>query len=381
MILHHGGLLRKGSDHGGAAMNTNGLATIAPSWQSALQGLSVLIGRTPLLEVHFKLDGRPRRIFAKYEQRSFTGSVKDRMAYWILRNAYDLGRIKPGDTIVEATSGNTGIAFAALGRALGHPVRIYMPSWMSCERVTLIESFGAEVVPVSRECGGFCGSIAMADAWAREHGNAFLPHQFANPANIEAHERTTGPEILCQLDDIGLRPEAFIAGVGTGGTVMGVGRALRAHFPRVRIHPLEPAESPTLRTGQKDGQHRIQGISDEFIPQILDLSELDDIVDVHDGDAILMAQALCRAGLAVGISSGANFIGALQVQEDLHADAAVVTIFPDSNKKYLSTDLCRAEPARSGYWSPRISDIRWRGIACPGPVQRECTCGFRGSCS
>jgi cysteine synthase len=368
--------------------------TTPPELAARLAGLATMIGRTPLLELHFTFRGRPRRIFGKYEQRSFTGSVKDRMAMWILRAAYDRGQLQPGDTIVEATSGNTGIAFAALGRALGHPVRIYMPDWMSRERVALIESFGAQIVPVSRDQGGFLGSIAMADQWAREHGRAFLPHQFANPANIEAHEATTGPEILCQLRAVGLAPDAFIAGVGTGGTVMGVGRALRRGFagsgpcsacavPNVRIHPLEPAESPTLRTGRKNGHHRIQGISDEFIPSILHLDELDEIVDVHDGDSILMAQALCRAGLAVGISSGANVLGALRVLEEI-GDGVVVTILPDSNKKYLSTDLYRDEPVRDGYLSPHVDHIRWLGIACPGPEiigLTECTCGFKDSCS
>jgi cysteine synthase len=348
-----------------------------------LAGLAIMIGRTPLLELQFTFRGHPLRIFAKYEQRSFTGSVKDRMAMWILRAAYQQGCIQPGDVIVEATSGNTGIAFAALGRALGHPVRIYMPDWMSRERVALTEAFGAEIVPVSRDQGGFMGSIALADDWARQHGHAFLPHQFANPANVEAHHTTTGPEILCQLRAIGLTPTAFVAGVGTGGTVMGVGRALRAAHPHVSIHPLEPAESPTLRTGCKVGQHRIQGISDEFVPQILSLEELNDIVDVHDGDAILMAQALCRAGLSVGISSGANFIGALRVLDLLGAHAVVTTIFPDSNKKYLSTDLYRREPLRPEYLSPHIDAIRWRGIACPGPESSglaPCTCGFKDSC-
>jgi cysteine synthase len=356
---------------------------IEPGIAARLAGLAIMIGRTPLLELQFTFEGRPRRLFAKYEQRSFTGSVKDRMAMWILRTAYEQGRISPGDVIVEATSGNTGIAFAALGRALGHPVRIYMPDWMSRERVALTEAFGAEIIPVSRDEGGFRGSIALADEWAERQGRAFLPHQFANPANIEAHEATTAPEIVCQLRVLGLVPDGFIAGVGTGGTVMGVGRALRRAFPAVRIHPLEPAESPTLRTGCRVGQHRIQGISDEFIPQILNLGELDAVVDVHDGDAILMAQALCRAGLSVGISSGANFLGALRVLEKMGGDAVVTTIFPDSNKKYLSTDLYRREAVREEYLAPRVGAIQWRGIACPGPeaLGPACTCGFRESCS
>jgi cysteine synthase len=340
-----------------------------------------MIGNTPLVRLNRVTDGAGATVLAKLEFYNPASSVKDRIGVAIIDAAERSGELPPGGTVVEATSGNTGIAFAALGRALGHPVRIYMPDWMSRERVALIQSFGAEIVPVSRDQGGFKGSIALADQWAKQSGDAFLPHQFANPANAEAHERTTGPEILCQFASIGVVPHAFIAGVGTGGTVMGVGRALKACIPGVRVHPLEPAESPTLRTGRKEGQHRIQGISDEFIPELVNLAELDEIVDVHDGDAILMAQQLCRAGLAVGISSGANCLGAIRVHQDLGAHANIVTILPDSNKKYLTTDLCRAEPARPYYLAPRIADIRWRGIACPGSHENACTCGFRHSCS
>ncbi len=333
-----------------------------------------MVGRTPLVEVRYTSRGRARRVFAKYEQKNMTGSVKDRMALWILRQATECGVLRPGDTIAEATSGNTGISFAAMGRALGHPVRIFMPDWMSRERVMLIQSFGAEVIPVSREQGGFRASIAMADAFAKEPGGAgrvFLPHQFENPANAEAHERTTGPEIIAQLRSQGLRCDAFVAGVGTGGTVMGVGRALRREWPGVRAHPLEPANSPTLRTGRKEGSHRIQGISDEFVPAIVRLDELSPIVDVWDGDAIIAAQALGRAGLAVGISSGANFLGADRLLDELGDDAVVVTVFSDSNKKYLSTDLYRTEPARAEYAAPGIAIAGWRAIGC----EACCGCG------
>lgn len=333
-----------------------------------VEALAALVGRTPLLEITYESCGRRRRVFAKYEQKNMTGSIKDRMAAWVLRRAYESGELAPGDEIAEATSGNTGISFAAMGRALGHPVRIYMPDWMSRERVMLILSLGAEVVPISREQGGFQGSIALAREYAamqsRRGRRVFLPQQFDNPANVEAHEMTTGPEILAQLGAAGLVPDAFVAGVGTGGTVMGVGRALRARVPGVRVHPLEPANSPTLRTGCKRGVHRIQGISDEFVPAIVDLSCLDEVVDVWDGDAILMAQALGRVGLAVGISSGANFLGADKVLDELGDDAAVVTVLPDSNKKYLSTDLCRDEPARPDYRTPGIRVLGWRSIGC-----------------
>ncbi len=328
-----------------------------------IDDVAALIGATPLLEIRYRLDGAARRLFAKYEQVNMTGSVKDRMAAFILRRAYESRALRPGDTIVEASSGNTGISFAALGRALGHPVRIYMPNWMSQERVRLIQSFGAEVIPVSSEQGGFLGSIRMAERYAAEHPRVFLPRQFENPANVDAHFEQTAPEIENQLAALGLEPDAFVAGVGTGGTVMGVGRYLRRAGRPVRVHPLEPANSPTMRTGCKVGAHRIQGISDEFIPSIVDLAALDEIVDVWDGDSILMAQELCsRLGLSVGISSGANFLGAAQIVERMGGDSVVVTLFPDSNKKYLSTDLCRKEPCGEDYWTPRVELLGFRAV-------------------
>lgn len=325
-----------------------------PSGAHATQRLAALVGNTPLLRIDYALDGRPRAIFAKYESMNLTGSVKDRMALHILDRACTSGALQPGQPIVEASSGNTGIAIAALGRALGHPVTVFMPEWMSRERRSLIEAFGATVVAVTREQGGFVGSVRLAEEFAREH-RAFEPRQFANEANVDAHLASTGPELERQLAQFGVAPDAFVAGVGTGGTVMGVGAFLRRGGRRVRVHPLEPANSPTLRTGRRIGQHRIQGISDEFVPAIVRLDSLDAVVDVWDGDAILMAQALaCRLGLGVGISSGANVLGAMQICEDCGGDAVVATILPDSNKKYLSTDLCRSEPACDGYWTPRV---------------------------
>jgi cysteine synthase A len=319
------------------------------------QSLTYLIGNTPLLEIVFRFRGELRRIWTKAEHMNMTGSIKDRMALHILRRAYAEGRLVPGQTIVEATSGNTGISFAAAGRALGHPVTIFMPDWMSRERVDLIQSLGAQIRPVTREEGGFEGSIRMAEALARSRGDCFLPSQFSNGDNVAAHFEVTGPEIWWQFAYNGMEPDAFVAGVGTGGTVMGVGRFLRRMKPALAVHPLEPASSPTLRTGHKVGQHRIQGISDEFIPAILDLPSLDPVVDVDDGDAIIMAQKLAaELGLAVGISSGANFVGALKVALDLGPTASVVTVFPDDNKKYLSTDLLREEPVVDGYLSPEI---------------------------
>ena len=325
-----------------------------PSASRQFAALHRLVGNTPLLEISLEVAGRPRTIYAKHESLNLTGSIKDRMALFILEHAYRDGTITPEDRIVEATSGNTGISFAAIGRALHHPVTVFMPDWMSTERKSLIASFGAEIVPVTRAEGGFLGSIRLTEAFATSYPRVFLPRQFANHANVRAHAETTGPEIWMQLRSAGLTPDAFVAGVGTGGTVMGVGQYLRTKRPNIKVHPLEPAESPTLTAGHKIGSHRIQGISDEFVPPIVELETLDPIVAVHDGDAILMAQKLAQTGLAVGISSGANLLGALKVQHDLGRDAVVVTVFPDSNKKYLSTDLLKDEPVKDGYLSPDV---------------------------
>ena len=348
--------------------------TTVNAYAERLQGLKGMIGNTPLLAIHFTFDGHERVIYAKAEHMNMTGSIKDRMAYHILADAYRIGTLQPGDTIVEATSGNTGISFAALGRALGHPVEIFMPDWMSQERVSLIRSLGAKVCPVSREQGGFNGSIRLTEQLARDSRHVFLPCQFSNTANIEAHELTTGPEIWRQLETYFKEPDAFVAGVGTGGTIMGVGRYLRGRRKSIQIRPVEPSESPTLSTGHKVGHHRIQGISDEFIPAIVNLDELEQVVSVNDGDAILMAQKLAAdLGLAVGISSGANFIAALKVQNELGNNAAVVTVFADSNKKYLSTDLLREEPVRRHYLSPKVSLSHFEAVR----KYKDCstTCG------
>lgn len=339
-------------------------STLPESVTRRLATLENLIGATPLLALDLRFRGAPRRLFAKAESFNWTGSIKDRMALHVLKRAYEDGSLVPGAHVFEATSGNTGISFCAVGRCLGHPVTIFMPDWMSHERVALIESLGATIVPVSRAQGGFLGSIRLAEERAAGCSSAFLPRQFSNPANVEAHEQTTGPEIWAQLASLGLRPDAFVAGVGTGGTVMGVGRYLRSRHATVRVHPMEPAESPTLRTGHKVGQHRIQGVSDEFVPPVVQLQELDTIVDVSDGDAILMAQRLAAdLGLAVGISSGANLLAALRVQADLGPDAVVVTVFPDSNKKYLSTDLLRSEPVRPHYLTPDVELLGFESVA------------------
>ena len=323
--------------------------------QRRIRGLASLIGNTPLLKIDYTYRGEDRTIYAKAENFNMTGSIKDRMAFHVIQKAYARGELKPRDRIAEATSGNTGIAFSAIGRALGHPVTIFMPNWMSSERIKLIQSLGAEIVLISKEEGGFLGSIDRAEQLAKTNENVFLPRQFSNADNIEAHYQTTGAEIWWQLQHRSVVPDAFIAGVGTGGTVMGVGRFLKEKHPDIKIYPLEPSNSPTLSTGYKVGHHRIQGISDEFIPAIVDLETLDKVIDVDDGDAILMAQKFATTlGLGIGISSGANFLGALKIQNELGSKTNVVTVFSDDNKKYLSTDLVRHEHAKTDHFTPDV---------------------------
>ena len=331
-----------------------------------IANLKGLIGRTPMAKIRYTYKGEERTIYAKAEFLNFTGSIKDRMAYYIMWDAALTGKLKPGMMVAEATSGNTGISIVAISRFLGHEVTIFMPDWMSSERISLIKSFGANIRLVTKEEGGFIGSIAMANKLKEENPEkVFLPLQFENEMNSKAHYFSTGFEIYNQMNSQGITPDAFVAGVGTGGTIMGTGKFLREAYPNIKIHPLEPANSPTLTVGHKVGKHRIQGISDEFIPAIVRLSELDEIVDVEDGDAIINAQNLAKSfGLGVGISSGANFLGAVKLQNKYGKDYQVVTVFPDDNKKYLSTDYSREEPLKPGFLSPDIQLLEMKAIPC-----------------
>ncbi|MDG2522926.1 PLP-dependent cysteine synthase family protein [Caulobacter segnis] len=334
----------------------------SPAGCDRLSALSGLVGDTPLLAIQAKLDRRRFTIYAKAEFYNLTGSIKDRMALGVIAAAYGRGALVAGQEIVEATSGNAGIALAAVGRALGHPVTIFMPDWMSAERRALLRSHGAEIRLVSAEEGGFLGSIARAEQHAAQVGG-FLSQQFANPDNWRAHYAGTAPELLAQMEAVGATPDAFVAGVGTGGTVMGVARHFRDVGLAASVHPVEPAESPTLSTGHKVGRHRIQGVSDEFIPEIVKLDELSAVIGVCDGDAILMAQRLAvELGLGVGISSGANMVAALKIAMTLPGTPAVATVFADNSARYLSTDLAREERVRDCYVAPRVELVDLRVI-------------------
>lgn len=329
---------------------------------SKFNGIRNMISNTPLMEISLKYKGNPMKIYAKAEYYNLSGSVKDRVAYYILKKAYETGAIHTGDTIVEATSGNTGIAFSAMAAYLNHPMVVYMPDWMSSERIKIMESYGARVELVSHQDGGFLGSVAKSEEFARSEG-VFLPGQFSNLDNVYAHMEDTGPETLRQLEAWGKKPDFVVAGVGTGGTIMGLSRAFKAANPKCVARPLEPLNSPTLSTGYKTGAHKIAGISDEFIPSICKLEELDSVVSVDDIDSIIMAQRLARKlGIGVGISSGANFIGSVKTLAENSSEACCVTVFADDNKKYLSTDYAARFEARDEYISSYVELIGVRTI-------------------
>ena len=290
-----------------------------------------LIGNTPLLKLNsLKKEGRAD-IYVKVEKNNVAGSIKDRIALYMIEEAEKSGNLKKGDTIVEPTSGNTGVALAALAAAKGYKCILTMPSSMSVERSKLAEAYGAEVIRTTENA--LQGAVDKAKELAKKDGY-FMPDQFSNPANIKAHYETTGVEILNEIT-----PDAFIAGVGTGGTVTGVGKRLKENNENVKIYAIEPAESPLLSVGKASG-HKIQGIGGNFVPKNLNFDLVDGIIDVKGDDAIEMSRNLAKnEALAVGISSGANVVGAIQIADELGEGKSVVTVLPDTGERYLSTTL------------------------------------------
>lgn len=312
-----------------------------------------MVGNTPLIEISYRYQGGPvRQVLVKCEQYNLTGSIKDRLALYILQKAYHLGTIRPDDTIVNASIGNTGIAFAAIGKALGHRVKLFIPDDLSDEQVEIIRSFGAQIMPVSEAEGGFPYSAQLAEAEVKK-GDVFLTQQLERLYHVQVQERTTGWEIWNQLQTARKRPLAFIAGVGTGGTVRGIGNHLRSVYPDIKVYPLGAAEN----------KHRIAGISGELLhPASFD--QLEATVQVNDGDAILMAQLIARQlSVGVGISSGANFLGAVKIQQQSPNNSAVITVFPDSNNRYQSAILGSAEPSEGDYLTPAIELVDYRDLS------------------
>lgn len=293
-----------------------------------------LIGNTPMIKINCIHEGIKKCVYAKLEWYNFSGSIKDRAAYFILKEAKEKGLLKEGQPIVEATSGNMGISIAAIGGALGHTVHIFMPDWMSFERKQILKNYGTVLHEVSREEGGFVASIKMADKLAHEI-DGFRTNQFANFDNVKAHYNSTGPEILKDMN--GVKIDGFVSGIGTGGTLMGISKRLKDFDSSIKCYAFEPDTLSVILHGATSGEHKIAGIGDEFVPEIVDRSIIDRIILINDDDAINMARILAQdLGLGVGISGGANFLAGVLLND---GSKNIVTVFPDDNKKYLSTDL------------------------------------------
>ena len=297
-----------------------------------------LIGRTPLLELtHIeKEEALKARVLAKLEYLNPAGSAKDRIAKAMIDEAEASGRLKPGATIIEPTSGNTGIGLASVAAARGYRVIITMPETMSVERRQLMSAYGAELA-LTKGSTGMAGAIARAEELAREIPGSFIPGQFVNPANPAAHRSTTGPEIWEDTDG---KVDIFVAGVGTGGTITGVGQYLKEQNPAVKVAAVEPKDSPVLREG-RSGSHKIQGIGAGFVPEVLDTAVYDEVIPVSNEDTFAAGRLVGRKeGILVGISSGAALHAAIELaKRPENAGKTIVALFPDTGDRYLSTPL------------------------------------------
>ena len=316
-----------------------------------------IIGNTPMIKIFYKINGEEKYIYTKLEYYNLTGSIKDRVAFKIITKAKEEGKLKEGMPIIEATSGNTGISIASIGRFYNHQVYIFMPNWVSKERIEIMKSFGAEVHLISKEEGGFIRCIEEAEKMAKEK-NGFLANQFSNINNFLAHYETTAEEIIKQLpEEVG----GFVSGVGTGGTLMGVGKRLKKEFEELKITAIEPDKMPIISTGKIISNHKIEGIGDDFVPDIVDKDTIDEIILVNDEDSINMSRKIAKdLGIGVGISSGANLIGSILLQEKINRP--IVTVFADDNKKYLSTELVKNICDDKEFISNQINLLRYENI-------------------
>ncbi len=293
------------------------------------------IGNTPLVRLQKLEEPASAAVYAKVEAFNPGGSIKDRICLSMIEAAERDGSLQPGATVVEPTSGNTGIGLSMVCAVKGYKLVLTMPDTMTIERRRLLTAYGAELV-LTPGVQGMRGAVQKAEELASRHGY-LMPQQFKNPANPEIHRKTTGPEILCAME--GLSIDAFVAGVGTGGTITGIGEVLKKHNPHLHIAAVEPADSPVL-SGGEPGPHKIQGIGAGFIPDVLDVKIYDEVIRVTNDAAYGAAKRLAtEAGILVGISSGAAFVGALQVAKNLGKGKNVVVILPDTGERYLSTGV------------------------------------------
>ena len=315
--------------------------------------IAELIGKTPLLEAqnfaaYQKVEAY---LLCKLECFNPAGSAKDRVALSMLNDAEERGLIKEGATVIEPTSGNTGISLSAMGAFFGNPVHIFMPDWVSKERLNLMKMYNAKVTLISKEEGGFKRAIREAIEYSIKN-NAFYSNQFENEDNILAHYETTGKEITESLKDI----NGFVSGIGTGGTLMGISKRLKENNKNIKIYALEPDKMPLLSQNKIYENHKIEGIGDDFIPKIVDKEKIDKVIVVNDDDAVNMSKKIAlNLGLGVGISSGANMIASVIAKEENEGN--IVTVFPDDNKKYLSTDLSKELDNKQEYISNKVELI------------------------
>jgi cysteine synthase A len=300
--------------------------------------INELIGETPVVKLNRLVDEDMADIYLKLEYMNPGSSVKDRIALAMVETAEKNGTIKPGDTMIEPTSGNTGIGLAMVAAAKGYRLIVSMPETMSMERRNLLRAYGAEIV-LTPGPEGMNGAVRKAEELAKENGY-FMPQQFKNMANPEVHRLTTGPEIVKQMGD---QLDAFISGIGTGGTITGAGQVLKEHYPSIKLYAVEPADSPIL-AGGKPGPHKIQGLGANFVPEILNTSIYDEIIHVKNEEAFDYARRAAREeGLLGGISSGAAIFAALKVAKELGKGKKVLAIIPSNGERYLSTPLYQFE--------------------------------------
>lgn len=317
-----------------------------------------LIGNTPMIKIKYKYNNKEKYIYVKLEQYNLTGSIKDRIAKYIIEEEKK-NILKPNMPIIEATSGNTGIAFASLGAKYNHPVYIFMPDWVSKERIELMKLYNAKVILVSKKQGSFKKCIELADSLALKI-NGYRPNQFSNSLNTECHYKYTAKEILNQLKDIKI--EGFVSGIGSGGTLMGISKRLKEQYPNLIITAIEPSSMPLLKNEPITGPHQIEGIGDDFIPELVDTKIINKVYDINDEDALNMTKLISqKLGLGVGISSGANLLGAILLNDEENINNTV-TIFPDDNKKYLTTNLTKEINQNQNLISNKIELIDYETI-------------------